>query len=173
MSADPRSADPPTALFALKVSRPYYYIVTLWLYLLPTGRHFDLLASGWFWYAYPILSQCASTFSHLVPESLTYAAACRGRTGLLYCTLPLNLLCYLMNDLADVAVRPHRAEPFLLCSGRLPRSLCLCRWMPPTRARAARLSASARDGRGCRRSPRSLHSCSCPSSSPLPTAAAC
>lgn len=64
----------PTALRALKNSRPYFYLATLWLYVLPTGRHFDLLTSGWFW------------------------------CGLLYCTLPLNLLCYLMNDLADTAV---------------------------------------------------------------------
>lgn len=58
----------------LRVSRPYYYLVTLWLYLLPTGGRFDLLSTPSFW------------------------------LGVAYCTLPLNLLCYLMNDLADVQV---------------------------------------------------------------------
>ena len=58
----------------LRISRPYYWLVTLWLYLLPTGGRVDLL-SQW-----PFL------------------------VGLAYCTLPLNLMCYLMNDLADVEV---------------------------------------------------------------------
>lgn len=65
------------ALFLLKLSRPYFWLVTFWLYLLPTGRRFDLLSSGWFW------------------------------CGFAYSTLPLNLLCYLMNDLADVEVDLH------------------------------------------------------------------
>lgn len=58
----------------LRISRPYYWLVTLWLYLLPTGGRVDLL-SQW-----PFL------------------------VGLAYSTLPLNLMCYLMNDLADVEV---------------------------------------------------------------------
>lgn len=61
-------------LFSVKVSRPYFWLVTLWLYLLPTGQRYDLWARGRFW------------------------------VGLLYCTMPLNLLCYLMNDLSDVQV---------------------------------------------------------------------
>ena len=62
---------------ALRVSRPYYYLVTLWLYILPTGGHVELLTTPAFW------------------------------LGVAYCTLPLNLMCYLMNDLADVDVDKH------------------------------------------------------------------
>ena len=61
----------------LRVSRPYYYLVTLWLYLLPAGGRIDLLSTMPFW------------------------------LGVAYCTLPLNLMCYLMNDLADVGVDEH------------------------------------------------------------------
>jgi hypothetical protein len=64
----------------LRVSRPYYYLVTLWLYLLPTGAHFELLGTSAFW------------------------------LGVAYCTLPLNALCYLMNDLADVVVDADNAR---------------------------------------------------------------
>ena len=65
------------ALLLLRVSRPYYYLVTLWLYLLPTSGRADLLSTRAFW------------------------------LGAAYCTLPINLLCYLMNDAADVAVDKH------------------------------------------------------------------
>ena len=67
---------PPRSLIplALRISRPYYYLVTLWLYLLPTGGRYELFSTYPFW------------------------------LGLAYCTLPLNLLTYLMNDYADVAV---------------------------------------------------------------------
>ena len=58
---------------SLKTSRPYFWLVTVWLYLLPTGQHYELLSSAIFW------------------------------VGVLYCTYPLNLLCYLMNDIADIA----------------------------------------------------------------------
>lgn len=58
----------------LRVSRPYYWLVTLWLYLLPTGGRLELL---------PTLPFCI---------------------GLIYCTMPLNAMCYLMNDLSDVIV---------------------------------------------------------------------
>lgn len=64
----------------LRVSRPYYYLVTLWLYLMPTGGHYELLTTPTFW------------------------------LGFAYCTLPLNLLCYWMNDLADVAVDRDNAR---------------------------------------------------------------
>lgn len=64
----------------LAVSRPYFWLVTLWLYLLPTGRRSDLLGTGPFW------------------------------LGAAYCTLPLNLMCYLMNDLADVKVDARNAR---------------------------------------------------------------
>ena len=81
------------ALFLLKLSRPYFWLVTFWLYLLPTGRRFDLLSSGWFW------------------------------CGFAYSTLPLNLLCYLMNDLADVAVdrdNPRKGGALLGIRAQLP-----------------------------------------------------
>ena len=62
------------AALALAISRPYYWLVTLWLYLLPTGGHTELLYHPPFW------------------------------LGVIYCTYPLNLMCYLMNDIADVEV---------------------------------------------------------------------
>ncbi|KAL1528246.1 hypothetical protein AB1Y20_009604 [Prymnesium parvum] len=62
---------------SLQVSRPYFWLVTVWLYLLPTGQHLALLRSPTFW------------------------------LGLVYCTYPLNLLVYLMNDLSDVHVDQH------------------------------------------------------------------
>jgi 4-hydroxybenzoate polyprenyltransferase len=58
----------------LRVSRPYYYLVTLWLYLMPTGQYAELFSRVPFW------------------------------LGFSYCTVPLNALCYLMNDLSDVKV---------------------------------------------------------------------
>ena len=64
----------------VRVSRPYYYLVTLWLYLMPTGGRFDVLATSYFW------------------------------LGIAYCTLPLNLLCYWMNDVADVVVDRNNAR---------------------------------------------------------------
>jgi len=64
-------------MLSLKVSRPYFWLVTVWLYLLPTGRGYGMLASGRFW------------------------------LGLAYCTYPLNLLVYLMNDMSDVKVDEH------------------------------------------------------------------
>lgn len=70
-----RALSPLRALaFATKISRPYFWLVTLWLYLLPTAQKYHLWSTGFFW------------------------------VGLVYCTFPLNLLCYLMNDLADVEV---------------------------------------------------------------------
>jgi isochorismate synthase EntC len=70
-----RTLSPLRALaFATKISRPYFWLVTLWLYLLPTAQRYSIWSTGLFW------------------------------VGLVYCTFPLNLLCYLMNDLADVEV---------------------------------------------------------------------
>ena len=74
----------------LRVSRPYYYLVTLWLYLMPTGGHVELLATAPFW------------------------------LGIAYCTLPINLLCYLMNDLSDVDVdreNPRKGGVIFGCRG--------------------------------------------------------
>ena len=64
-------------LLSLKVSRPYFWLVTVWLYLLPTGQAFGVFGTGSFW------------------------------LGLAYCTYPLNLLVYLMNDVSDVKVDEH------------------------------------------------------------------
>ena len=55
----------------LQVSRPGLYLVTVWVYLLPTGALPSLWAEPSFW------------------------------VGLLYCTAPLNLLVYWWNDLGD------------------------------------------------------------------------
>ena len=84
----PAAPDPvgSTLALVLRVSRPYYYLVTLWIYLMPTGGRFELFGSPTFW------------------------------LGVAYCTLPLNLLCYLMNDLADVAIdadNPRKGGPLL------------------------------------------------------------
>ena len=69
------SLSPPTRRPSTpQVSRPYFWLVTIWLYLLPTGQYYHLWSQARFW------------------------------AGLLYAALPLNLLCYLMNDLADVDV---------------------------------------------------------------------
>ena len=65
---------PSLARRLLGVSRPYFWLVTAWLYLLPTGRRSHIWSSGRFW------------------------------TGALFVTLPLNMLVYLMNDLADVRI---------------------------------------------------------------------
>jgi len=65
------------ARLSLQVSRPYFWLVTVWLYLLPTGQQYALLSEGSFW------------------------------LGLAYCTYPLNLLVYLMNDMSDVKVDKH------------------------------------------------------------------
>ena len=67
------------ALLALKASRPGWWIVTIWLYVLPTAvcggnarAQFAILAASWrFW------------------------------LGLVYVTFPLNLLVYVWNDVAD------------------------------------------------------------------------
>ncbi|KAL3915721.1 MAG: hypothetical protein SGPRY_007111, partial [Prymnesium sp.] len=69
-----------SASLALRVSRPYFWLVTTWLYLLPTGRNSSLFLTPPFW------------------------------VGLLYSTLPLNLLVYLMNDLSDVQLDAHSAR---------------------------------------------------------------
>ena len=57
----------------VRVSRPGCYQFTLWLYFLPTGRRPDLLSSPIFY------------------------------IGAMYCTLPMNLLLYVMNDYMDTA----------------------------------------------------------------------
>ena len=60
------------ALLALKASRPGWWLVTLWLYVLPTACTGDpLAASPRFW------------------------------LGLVYVTFPLNLLVYVWNDVVD------------------------------------------------------------------------
>lgn len=55
----------------LKVSRPGLWLVFIWLYVWPTGGDFNLLITSKFW------------------------------IGFLYCTFPLNLLVYGMNDMVD------------------------------------------------------------------------
>jgi 4-hydroxybenzoate polyprenyltransferase len=55
----------------LQISRPGLWLVFIWLYVWPTGACFDTLRSPTFW------------------------------VGLVYCTFPLNLLVYGMNDLVD------------------------------------------------------------------------
>ena len=61
-------------LLLLKVSRPGLWLVFIWLFLWPTGGEYHLLYSPRFW------------------------------MGLVYCTFPLNLLVYGMNDLVDIDV---------------------------------------------------------------------
>jgi len=54
-----------------QISRPGLWLVFIWLYLWPSGTRSDLLNTPMFW------------------------------LGLLYCTLPLNLLVYGINDMVD------------------------------------------------------------------------
>lgn len=55
----------------LKVSRPGLWLVFVWLYLWPMGGNIHMIDTGVFW------------------------------LGLVYCTFPLNLLVYGMNDIVD------------------------------------------------------------------------
>ena len=59
---------------SLKVARPYFWLISVWTYVLPTGMQGDLLWRLRYW------------------------------VGVAYSTYPANLLVYLMNDLADVEV---------------------------------------------------------------------
>jgi 4-hydroxybenzoate polyprenyltransferase len=61
----------------IQVSRPGLWLVFIWLYIWPTGGNVALLQEPIFW------------------------------TGMVYCTLPLNLLVYGMNDLVDEDVDIH------------------------------------------------------------------
>ena len=63
----------------LKVSRPGLWLVFIWLYLWPTGGNFKVIHEVKFW------------------------------LGLVYCTFPLNLLVYGMNDTVDEDV--DKANP--------------------------------------------------------------
>mmetsp|Transcript_83247 Transcript_83247/g.193377 ORF Transcript_83247/g.193377 Transcript_83247/m.193377 type:complete len:312 (-) Transcript_83247:148-1083(-) len=56
----------------VKISRPGWWLVHIWLYLAPTGQKYDLLSTWAFW------------------------------LGLLYAVFPLNLLVYGLNDYTDV-----------------------------------------------------------------------
>jgi 4-hydroxybenzoate polyprenyltransferase len=55
----------------LKASRPGWWLVTFWMYILPTAQQAAVFSTWRFW------------------------------LGLLYCTLPLNMLVYVWNDFAD------------------------------------------------------------------------
>jgi len=55
----------------LQVSRPGLYLVTIWVYLLPTGAQYSVWGEPNFW------------------------------VGMVYCTMPINLLVYWWNDLGD------------------------------------------------------------------------
>lgn len=55
----------------VQVSRPGWWLVTVWLYIAPTGQRWDLLTSSTFW------------------------------LGLLYVCFPINLMVYGINDYAD------------------------------------------------------------------------
>lgn len=59
---------------AIHVSRPGFWFITLWLYLVPCGGHPELISNPNFW------------------------------SGLVYVTFPLNLLTYSWNDLNDNAL---------------------------------------------------------------------
>ena len=63
-------------IHSVHVSRPVFWFICVWLYLIVVGGHFQasLLSSLNFW------------------------------IGLLYCTYPLNLLVYSWNDLGDTAL---------------------------------------------------------------------
>ncbi len=102
---------------ALRVSRPYFWLVTLWLYLLPAARNYSLWRRASFW------------------------------AGLLYCVLPLNLVCYLMNDIADVAVDAHNPRKRGMLYGVIAHSTALRALVPF--AAAAQLPFLAYFGLAC------------------------
>ena len=78
----------------LKVSRPGLWLVFIWLYLWPTGGSKEMLKTVNFW------------------------------LGLLYCTLPLNLLVYGMNDMVDEDVDTDNSRKGNFVYGaKLPRRL--------------------------------------------------
>eukprot|EP00397_Hematodinium_sp_SG-2012_P039724 GEMP01043412.1.p1 GENE.GEMP01043412.1~~GEMP01043412.1.p1 ORF type:complete len:309 (-),score=39.83 GEMP01043412.1:783-1709(-) len=58
----------------LQISRPGWWLVNVWLYLAPTAQRWELFYSPMFWF------------------------------GLVYVTLPLNLLVFGMNDISDVEI---------------------------------------------------------------------
>lgn len=58
----------------VKISRPGWWLVNVWLYLAPTGQHYELLSTLTFW------------------------------VGLAYALFPLNLLVYGLNDYTDVEI---------------------------------------------------------------------
>ena len=64
-------AEVATVQTLLKASRPGWWLVTFWMYILPTAQQPAVFATARFW------------------------------LGLLYCTLPLNMLVYVWNDYAD------------------------------------------------------------------------
>ena len=87
---DGRAAPPPTLGAQLKlcsqVSRPGLWLVTVWVYLLPTGSAWHVWRERSFW------------------------------IGLVHCTLPLNLLVYWWNDLGDFdtdATNPRKGGNWL------------------------------------------------------------
>ena len=78
----------------LKVSRPGLWLVFVWLYLWPTGGYLEVLNTVNFW------------------------------IGLLYCTFPLNLLVYGMNDMVDEDVDTDNSRKGNFVYGaKLPRRL--------------------------------------------------
>ena len=86
---------------AVAVSRPYYWLVTCWLYLLPTGGRYELFDQLPFW------------------------------LGLSYCTLPLNLFCYLMNDASDVKVdAPNPRKGGALLGAKADAASLRALWAP-------------------------------------------
>lgn len=64
----------------IKLSRPGWWLVHVWLYLAPTGQKYELLSSLPFW------------------------------LGLLYAIFPLNLLVYGLNDWTDVELDANNAR---------------------------------------------------------------
>ena len=78
----------------LKVSRPGLWLVFIWLYLWPTGGALPIISNIQFW------------------------------LGLLYCTFPLNLLVYGMNDMVDEDVDTDNSRKGNFVYGaKLPRAL--------------------------------------------------
>lgn len=95
---DSKSGDSLDWKTLVKISRPGWWLVHVWLYLAPTGQRTELLSTVTFW------------------------------LGLLYVLFPLNLLVYGMNDYTDVELdrKNERKGNFMYgakCTGEQMRDL--------------------------------------------------
>eukprot|EP00397_Hematodinium_sp_SG-2012_P015899 GEMP01016201.1.p1 GENE.GEMP01016201.1~~GEMP01016201.1.p1 ORF type:complete len:310 (+),score=46.41 GEMP01016201.1:391-1320(+) len=89
----------------LQISRPGWWLVNVWLYLAPTAQRWELFYSPMFWF------------------------------GLVYVTLPLNLLVFGMNDISDVEIdKDNPRKGNFIFGAKLPEAVLVeamktCCWL--------------------------------------------